>query len=259
MYLAYAYFRHHKCATQWIKGILNEVCAELALRPSTFNSPREFGLDLPAALRTNPTDFLCYLNASADHVSGLSGYRGFHVVRDPRDITVSAYFSHKFSHPLPKHGPAASWLNEDYRRMLQEVDEQTGLMMVLERRASQFHQMLKWDYGQPHIKEVRFEHLTADPASEFRHIFHHLGLLDPVSPTNRAHLTGELLDTILSRHTFTIKSHGRKPGEEDPMAHYRKGKPGDWKAHFTPKHIAHFKERYNDLLVALGYEQKTDW
>ena len=94
MCLSYAYFGHHKCATQWIQDIVRDACAELTLRQTIYNSPREFGNDLPAALRTSPTDFLCYPTAVAHHVSGLSGYRAFHVVRDPRDIVVSAYFSH---------------------------------------------------------------------------------------------------------------------------------------------------------------------
>lgn len=259
MYPTYAYFGHHKCATQWITDIVQDVCAELELRCVRYNSPREFGGDLPAALRNDPADFLCYLNAWESHVSRLSGYRGFHVVRDPRDIVVSAYFSHKFSHPLPKSGSTARWLTADYRRTLQEVDPQTGLQMELERRANQFRGMLNWDYGQPHIQEVRFERLTADPEGEFRQIFRHLGLFDSASPTTRATFTSELLDGILHRHRFTNKSHGRKPGEEVSTAHYRKGTPGDWRVHFTPKHVASFKERYNDLLVALGYEKDLDW
>ena len=150
-------------------------------------------------------------------------------------------------------------MTADYRRTLQEVDPEAGLLMVLERRAHQFDQMLKWDFGQPHIKEVRFEHLTTDPVDEFRAIFQHLGLLDTTSPTNGTVLPGELLDSILCRHSFAKKSHGRMPGEEDPMAHYRKGMSGDWKAHFTPGLVARFKERHNGLLVTLGYEKNADW
>lgn len=259
MCLSYAYFGHHKCATQWIQDIVRDVCAQLAIRHTTYHSPREFGHDLPAALRANPTDFLCYSNASAHFISGLSGYRAFHVVRDPRDIVVSAYFSHKHSHPLPRPSATVSWLTADYRRTLQEVDQEAGLLMVLERRANQFDQMLKWDYGQPHIKEVRFERLTTNPVGEFRTIFQHLGLLDTASPTNRPQLTVEVLDSILCRHSFASKSHGRMPGEEDPMAHYRKGTPGDWRVHFTPAHVSRFKAKYNDLLVTLGYEKNADW
>ena len=259
MCLSYAYFGHHKCATQWIQSIVRNVCAEVGLRHTTYNSPREFGQDLPSTLHTNPIDFLSYANASASHISGLSGYKAFHVVRDPRDIIVSAYFSHKYSHRLPEPRAGTGWLTADYRRTLQEVDQETGLLMVLEKRAGQFVQMLQWDYRQPHIKEVRFERLTADPAGEFRGIFQHLGLLDMASPTNGPQLTGERLDSILCRHSFTTKAKGRKPGQEDPMAHYRKGLPGDWRVYFTPEHVSRFKEQYNPLLVALGYEQTADW
>jgi hypothetical protein len=52
---------------------------------------------------------------------------------------------------------------------------------------------------------------------------------------------------------------GRKKGQENRNTHLRKGVPGDWVNHFEPVHIRAFKNRYNDLLLKLGYVHTTDW
>jgi len=40
---------------------------------------------------------------------------------------------------------------------------------------------------------------------------------------------------------------------------WRKGTPGDWKNHFTPKITEYFKERWGEMIVKLGYEKDLDW
>jgi hypothetical protein len=40
---------------------------------------------------------------------------------------------------------------------------------------------------------------------------------------------------------------------------FRKGKPGDWREHFTQKNIDYFKESTGNLLIELGYEADNDW
>jgi hypothetical protein len=55
--------------------------------------------------------------------------------------------------------------------------------------------------------------------------------------------------------------HGKKRnlGDEKRNVHARKGLPGDWKNHFTKKHVAKFKRLFGDVLVTLGYEKDQDW
>ena len=61
------------------------------------------------------------------------------------------------------------------------------------------------------------------------------------------------------KYSFKKLSGGRKTGEENTNSHYRNGKRGDWKNHFTEKHKTVFKEKYGDLLIKLGYETDYDW
>ena len=40
---------------------------------------------------------------------------------------------------------------------------------------------------------------------------------------------------------------------------FRKGKPGNWREHFTQANKTHFKELTGDLLIRLGYEENNLW
>lgn len=67
------------------------------------------------------TDVLCYVNAEIGSVRPLRDYRGFHVIRDPRDVGVSGYFSHLHSHPI------GDWYElAEHRRELQSLPRHEG-------------------------------------------------------------------------------------------------------------------------------------
>ena len=242
-----AYFGHHKCATRWVNGIVRRVCDELGLKQVIYNSARQFDNDLAAAVEQADVDFLCYCNAVQSQVDLISEYHGFHMVRDPRDIAVSAYFSHRYSHPIRE---GRRFLTPEYRAQLEELDEEAGLLLSLDRRRAQFEQMLVWDYDNPRVLEARFEDVTADPFTWFRRILDFVGLTG---------FPDASLERVLADSSFAKKTRGREVGDEDVRSHYRKGISGDWMNHFTSAHVDYFKEHYNDVLLALGYEDDPDW
>lgn len=280
----YAYFGHHKCASTWIHSILETICCDAGLEIAYLYAPRNFQDDLPKYVEQKGIDFVSYVNADADFLKGLPPYRGFHVVRDPRDIVVSGYFSHKNSHPtddfpeLPAH-----------RDKLKSVSKDEGLHAEIEFSFTRqvLGEMSKWDYRQPHVLELRQEELTPDPYRGFLKILAHLELLDEAHvgmrqrpwlyarlALNVLHWHHETLVPFKSRlvpfpaerllgivhdHRFSNFAGGRKEGQTDEKSHYRKGVAGDWKNHFTPEHVAHFKEVYKDLAERLGYESRADW
>jgi hypothetical protein len=280
----YGYFGHHKCASTWIHSILETICCDAGLEIAYLYAPRNFADDLPRHVAERRIDFVSYVNADADFLKGLPPYRGFHVVRDPRDIVVSGYFSHKNSHPtddfpeLPAH-----------REKLQSVPKDEGLHAEIEFSFTRqvLGEMVKWDYRQPHVLELKQEELTPDPYRGFLKILAHLELLDETHvgmrqrpalyaklATNVLHwhhpklvpfraplvpFPAERLLGIVHDHRFSNFAGGRKEGQTDEKSHYRKGVAGDWKNHFTPEHVAHFKQVYGDLAERLGYEASADW
>jgi hypothetical protein len=253
------YFGHHKCATQWMKGLARGIGAAVGRTVHRYSHARGFGFDL-AAIPDPGSTIVCYTNADVRYVAGVENLRGWHMVRDPRDIVVSSYFSYLHSHPAEVYGGADAASRprslrglEEYREKLRGVSQREGLMLELQQRATQFHAMAQWNYHHARILEVRMEEATADPVSALREITSFVRLYGVND------LDDERLAEIAAANDFPAYAGGRAPGEEDPTSHYRKGVSGDWKVHFEPEHVDYFKQHYNDLLIQLGYEVSRDW
>ena len=202
-------------------------------------------------------------------------YRGFHIIRDPRDIIVSGYFSHLYSHPLQ---------TDEYKQwriaLAAAPSIEEGLLLELNNAEDNLSRVASWRYDNPNVYETRFESFIADPHRIFVEAFQFMGLKVPQFglPTlasrflehrilnrgkkpmsRRLCLPQFALARILKRHSFVRNTNGRKPGQENVQHHYRKGIAGDWRNYFTPRVTEAFKERYGDLLIQLGYESSHDW
>ena len=295
--MLFAYFGHHKCASTWIDNIIKEVAFEhgyeyrgivdhqtptghgpLTDYVNTF--PRE---RMSTYVREEGIDFIGAITADWTQAKDLSPFRGFHVIRDPRDIIVSGYFSHKNSHPV-EHLPHMA----AHREQLQNTSKEEGLLLEMEYAASEMEDLATWNYDHPDILELKMEDLTARPYEGFVEIFGFFSLLDDEAGSyalgrrirmfgralrnrlSRTHRTfaglrqpspvsGELLLGRVYDHRFEKKAGGREKGTADAQSHYRKGKAGDWANHFTPEHVAAYKEKFGDLVVHLGYEETNDW
>lgn len=276
-----AYFGHHKCASTWVHNIVGTLCDDAAWRCAYLANEGMFDGDLSAWLARNPTEFLCYVNADMRQVEPLRGrFRGFHMVRDPRDILASAYFSHKHSHKTH------AWPElVEHRQRLLAVSQDEGLMLEMDFNADVFDEMGRWDGQQPDVLELKMEEFTTDPLNQWLAVFRHLGIIDEGhygkrqawgfllrSCLNVAHrhlhlptrnrlatLPAERALGVVFDHRFETKTGGRSEGKEDVTSHYRKGVAGDWANHFRPEHVAEFKRRYGALLVKLGYERDESW
>lgn len=277
------FFGHHRCASSWADDIFRTVARELRLRHATCHATAVFGHALRAYVERHRLDCVAYTNADYREVEGLAPYRGFHVIRDPRDVAVSCYFSHRYSHRLDEQ-----WLGlADRRAHLTRLSPDEGLLHEIEQLDGQFACMRSWRYDDPDVLELTMETLTADPYQHLLRIFRFLGLLDTerfslarravsvlakglrtaegitgdriTFPFGPRRIAAERLLGIAWDHEFEKIAGGRSPGNEDPLSHYRKGTPGDWRNHFRPAHVAAFKARYPGLVPALGYEPDDDW
>jgi hypothetical protein len=250
-----AYFGHHKAASDWIHNIAKEACQEMELNYVYIHNPRQFDFDLRSFVDREKVDFLTYANADLPDIEGcLDRIRGFHVVRDPRDVTVSAYFSHLHSHSADDFPRLVG-----HRQKLRQTTKEEGLLLELEFERPNFEKMNRWDYSLPNVLELKMEQLIREPVEHFRRIFGFLGVIDEDGGRLPDKITVDALADIVDRYDFAKQSGGRRPGQEDPKNHYRKGVPGDWKNYFMAEHKTYFKQNFNDLLVKLGYEQADNW
>lgn len=282
------YFCHHKTASTWGRIVVNEVAAALDLRLRTIMSPRHWDGYASAGdlVRAEDIGFVIVSDPRPEVVTSLPPLLGFHVIRDPRDILVSSYFSHRNSHPVSFAG--VEWPElVPHRERLLKVDEEEGILAELEFSGWMIDTMADWDYGRPDMLEVRMEELTADPVASWSAILRHLDLLAPprsvqIAPMARVtwnlaerrerparvaalrrrlhlgrlplrRLPAGYLPWALDRFSFERLAGGRKRGEEDQGSHYRRGVAGDWRNHLTPRHLAAFRERFGDLTERLGY------
>ena len=286
------FFGHHKCATGWIDNILREICLHMGISFKIVHQPYSFEKygTLGPLPKAEGIQFLSYINTNIQYTQDLSIYKGFHVVRDPRDIVVSAYFSHLHSLKAP------TW-NElnDLRDKLQKLPKEEGLFFELDYLGTQFNEMSEWDYEQDHILELKMEEISADPAASFEKILTFLDMYDErdlgglrkklhrmrlqmnrLNHKGRRYMPGNLpmfpvpkrplhkmptyaIEEITEKLSFKKLAGGRKKGQENIKSHYRKGVHGDWKNHFNQEHIEYFKVHYNDLLIKLGYEFSDTW
>ena len=271
-----AYFGHHKCASTWVNDIVRDVCASAGLSHASVHSPRKFEADLPGFVARSGVDFLAYVNANRRYLDGLPALRGFHVIRDPRDIAVSSYFSHLHSHPTDDW-PALV----PHREALEAVDKERGLYLVIDFLADVFDDLATWDYARPDVLELRMEEVVAEPERRLLDAFRFLGLVREggsgaselaarmrsslrrrrgwLVPFREGALPASVIEDAIRRHDFARKAGGRPAGVENVASHYRKGVPGDWVNHLSAGHRDYFRERYGALLVDLGYETSLDW
>lgn len=211
-----------------------------------------------------------HANARKADVGNYRAFRGVHLVRDPRDVIVSGYYSHKKTHPIKEWKALA-----DIRESLNRVSMDEGLYLEIDFLEPHFRDMYEWEYNHPDILELKYEDVTMDP--DLGRIFDHLGFVSKSDlitwstytlqcvlnkMNNRglwpwryhAHsLPHSRQRMIVTKNSFENLSGGREKGQEDTGSHYRKGVHGDWRNHLTPEHLGYFHERYGGLLERLGY------
>ena len=95
----YAFYGHHKCATMSLKTLCGSVCRRLGRSFNSVYNEDQFNRDLVSYCQKKNIEFLAYVNADSQYINDLNPHKGFHIIRDPRDIVVSAYYSHGYSHP----------------------------------------------------------------------------------------------------------------------------------------------------------------
>lgn len=169
-------------------------------------------------------------------------YRTFFILRDPRDLVTSWYFSAKISHkPV--------WPIPEMRAALEGLDETDGLKYVIDKVASfgTFEAQRGWVEAatiDPNANVFRYEDFAADNGAFLAQLLNYLQIKMPAAE----------FEALCDRHAYSKKAKGRAQGEENVDSHYRKGVAGDWENHFNDEIMAHFRAVTGDTLEVLGYE-----
>lgn len=263
------YFGHPKSASTFFGKIMLRFGVELGLKHFYKQITLPGSID---QINSNNFDLIISQNSSYSKVSSINqNFKAFHIIRDPRDICVSAYFSYLKTHDT------SNWPQlEELRKELQKKDKTEGLKDVIDFNFQFLNNMETWCFEDERILELKFEEYLDNPKKIIFEIMEFLDLVqEKTSPLNffilnynrvvfklfrstaisipLKRLSKSRVEKIISQLSFKKLSKNRMKGEENTDSHYRKGVEGDWKNHFKEEHIEYFNSKHPNLLAKLNY------
>lgn len=179
----------------------------------------------------------------------------FCVVRDGRDVMVSAYY-HIF-HQSDIFPPEVYELYrkrcpfDDYQAIEANLPKFIEYMFTIENKKI-MHSNWK-EFNQSWLDKsaqlIKYEDLLIDAPTI---------LAEAIQQTTQSKIDLERLTKIVDKYSFENQTK-RKRGEEITSSFLRKGIAGDWKNKFTPEAKQVFNYYAGDMLIRLGYEKNNDW
>jgi hypothetical protein len=217
-----------RCGTHWMKSILSNLLCLRNLSCPKFNKiPFETTKNFITAIREESDGNIYAGHLPLEHVNPLIGlFNIIAIVRDPRDVCISAAyylanrepesFEFYLNNLLLKGSPNPPF-NNSYITHRKEI---------------------------PHVL-IKYEDMIKDAFGTVCHLLDHFEY--SYEENN--------LKEVLKKESFYNLSGGRKPGEEDNKAFYRKGIIGDWRNYLTDDQNKEFCERNKEFMDDLGYKK----
>lgn len=226
---------HHKVMTTYFNAVLTLMCFGLRIPFDRIN----VGLPKKSAR-------LFLSMQGKQKLSEIAPYRGVHIMRDPRDMIVSSYHYHKWTHETWAHRPDENGLT--YQQKLNRANQTDGLFMEIEHFIFIYRAALEaWEMDDPDMLELSYESLMGPERDDlYRRIFVHLGFAG----------RGLDLGVDLMRLFEASSRTGRKSGATAQNAHVRSGKSGQWQDLLEPGHLAMIERELGDVMRKFGYSGK---
>lgn len=234
---------HHKTGTVWMSMVFRAIARRLGANYVDFWSH----YDRLESRLVPPFILFNHDSAFRRHAAVLrrQDLRILHLIRDPRDVLISAMHYHRTSNepwlrehtsgsmPYQQKLNAFSTLHEQY---VFELENATG---------STIEAMLDWQYDRPNCRNVRYEDLWRDRSMTlWSDILAFLGF--------EQHEVQEGRDSFWQHSLFGDAGHASR-------RHARSGETAQWKTEFTPALAAAFLDHFPDALQILGYETDDRW
>jgi hypothetical protein len=244
------HFSLDKAATQYTKSILKRCASQAGMVPVSIQD-YAFATDFPYLHELSAAKMAHYshifkpkgylysvFGGMVEGIAELEKYIIVLMLRDPRDVLVSEFFSTAYSHVAP-YGPSAKY--EEFisqRRTAQSmtIDEYVTadserLYEILRR-----YKLLLID-KHPNIYITTYEEMLAD----FQHWL--IGL----SGWCQLPITTELRETLLQQNERL------RPKDEDVRRHLRKGQAGDYKEKLKKETIDYLNRKFASIFEEFGY------
>ncbi len=235
---------HHKTGTVWMATVFKAIAEDLGATYVDYWAERE---NLAEALKP-PFVLFNYDSDFRGHSDLLDrdDVRILHLIRDPRDVLISAMHYHCKSGETWLHEPVPGYDNITYQRRLNAFAARHE-QYVFEMENSTFstlRDMQQWRYGRTNCFEARYEKMRLDTEMKYWS-----GIMD--------FLGFDAAEQQVCRRRFWQYSLFGNLGRGHK--HVRSGDVAQWKREFTPTLAAAFRWKFPRLLQSLGYEPDDRW
>jgi hypothetical protein len=199
-------------------------------------------VSIPAIIFNNHSDF-----RGVDWLPQDPDTRIFHLIRDPRDVIISAMHYHRTAREPWLHNPRSRFNGMTYQQKLNSLpDDRARLIWEMDNTGGRtINAMKAWDYSLENSCEMKYEELIGDvDGIEFARVASHLGF--------------DHDEVAICREEFRKRSlFGRK--RRSKSVHVRSGMRRQWEGVYDVDLGQIFVEKFGTALVDLGYEPDNSW
>ena len=167
---------HHKTGTVWMRSIFRGIANELDI-PFANMKKRDVkapsNIDIPSILFNDHSHFI-----NAPWMLSHSQCRLLHIIRDPRDVLISAMNYHRTARERWLQKAQHEFQGKTYQEKLNSLpDDHARYLFEMENSTMRIiTDMQVWKYDMPGCFECKYEDLIADVNMElFSKVFRHFG------------------------------------------------------------------------------------
>ena len=236
---------HHKTGTVWMDGVFKAIARDFGAQFVNCRSQSSLStatLKTPFVLFNYDSDFTAY-----PEILDRDDVRIMHLIRDPRDVLISAMHYHRKSTEAWLHEPIPGYDRITYQAALRALPTKfEKYVFELEHStAGTIRDLLAWQYGRSNCFDARYEDLRQDTQlSYWRRITSFLGFRGAEQE-------------IVDRRFWQNSLFGGLPRLGNK--HVRSGAVAQWKREFTRDLAYAVLMRFPDALQSLGYEMNNAW
>jgi hypothetical protein len=242
------HFSINKAATTYTTNILSRCAVENGIVPVRINA-YAFTSNLPFLDHLSPQEMVPYqhlfksagylytvFGGMVEGIPNLDEFLMVLIVRDPRDVLTSEYFSIAYSHNPPRSGnKVATFMKR--RAYARQVDIDQFVTSESERVRRVYQRYLDLLVKRPNLYITTYEEMIGDFQAWLNE------LLDYCQLEISIQLRRELLE----------ESYQSRPIKEDIAQHIRQVTPGDHKRKLKPETITHLNSVFANILRGFNY------
>lgn len=233
---------HHKTGTVWLGNIFREIARVRGLDVVRVRRPDDAGVrTVPEGFdMSRPGIYLDMHSLSAGALAAAAPIRGIRMVRDPRDVVISAAYYHLKGTEAWLHEPRESFGGATYCATIRGLP---SMRARFEFEMGNFagrivRDMADFDDLDGQIRTFPYEAVKADPASSFGEMFTHLGVGGPA--------LRRVVDLAV----------GMRPAGDG--GHVRSGQIAEWMGVYDRDLADAFVAAFGPMLEQLGYAEPGD-